>query len=161
MSARRRRPRKGSGRLRPGPILLVGIGVAVAIAVVFLVPRLRHGPQPTRPEPQRIPPSTTELLARLSEVMHGEAEWTREGTGSPPQWQGRLRGEESLVRWNARITGAVEAAGLQVLQGTEELSDRRGRWPVQRLTLRIGTDGNALATVVVETARSPALPPAF
>jgi hypothetical protein len=66
-----------------------------------------------------------------------------------------------MIHWNARASAAIEQAGLQVLDATEELIDRRGRPPLQRLQMRIADGGDPVAIVVVETSRSPALPPAF
>ena len=94
-------------------------------------------------------------------MLHGEAEWEREGIGQPAEWRGKLRGSESLVHWNARVSAAIEGAGLQVGSGREELLDRKGGGTTQRLTLEVGTGAEPLAMVVVETRRSPYLPPSF
>ena len=104
---------------------------------------------------------STSSSDRLARVLAGAADWELERTGAPPRWEGRISDSESMIHWNARVSGAIEQAGLQILDATEELIDRRGRPPLQRLRMRIAEGGDPVAVVVVETSRAPALPPAF
>lgn len=159
-----RRRKRASGRRRSGAFLLPLLGGLAFVALVAvvrpwtLVPR--HAPAPAA-LPLPTAPSPAEMLVRLRTVLHGEAEWEREGIGQPPEWRGKLRDGEALVHWNARVSGAIEGAGLQVRDGREELLDRPGGVTLQRLTLEVGTEQAVLAIVVVETRRSPYLPPTF
>jgi hypothetical protein len=94
-------------------------------------------------------------------VLSDEAEWQSRGVGHPPEWRGTLREGESLVHWNARVSGGIEKAGMRIRRGTEELLERRGGETGQRLTLEVGGEDEVLARVIVETRRSPYLPPSF
>jgi len=177
----RRSRSRGLRRWSPSPFLLGSF--AGAIALVVLLSQADWGPL-ARPERGSdaapgaaasatgagpagsagaagvaMPPA--DPLAALSEVLAGRAEWDRRGTQGGARWEGRIDGGTSLVRWNAETTAAVEEAGLEVLSGREELVERKGRWPLQRLTLEIGAAGRRCALVVVETARDPSLPAAF
>jgi hypothetical protein len=133
--------------------------------VLVLAGRFGRGPgAPAAPGAVVAPAATTRVtqpLERLAQVLTPAAEWELERVGNPPRWEGRLPGGESMVHWNARITAEIEAAGLQVLDATEELVDRRGRSPLQRLRLDVGLAGERLAVIVVETGRSAALAPSF
>jgi len=159
-----RKRKRASGRKRSGAFLYPVLIVA-ALATLLLILRPwtlipRSAPAASAPIPPP-PPSSTELLVRLRTLLQDEAEWRRQGTGQPPEWSGKLRGEESMVHWNARVSAAIEAAGMQVREGTEELIERQGGGTLQRLTLEVGSGAETLATIVVETRRSPYLPPTF
>jgi hypothetical protein len=159
-----RKRKRASGRKRSGAFLLpalivLALGVLVGMTRPWtLLPR-------RAPAPAAIPiapaVSRSELISRLSAVLEREAQWREKGSGSPPEWRGALAGKESLVHWNARISTAIEGAGLQVTSGTEELLERENGNPVQRLTLEVGAAGERVARIVVETRRSPYLPPSF
>ncbi|MFH1143492.1 MAG: hypothetical protein V1774_03010 [Candidatus Eisenbacteria bacterium] len=100
-------------------------------------------------------------LGELAAILEKRATWEVRAEGIGSEWLGRIPQGMSLVHWNAETTSALESAGLEVLAGREDLIDRRGRAPLQRLTLEIGVMGEFLATVVVETTRQSSLPTAF
>jgi len=141
------------------------VAIALALAALVVVTRPwtllpERTPAPAAPVP--VPgPSPAELLVRLRTALHAEARWEREGIGQPPEWRGTLKEGESLVHWNARVSGAIEGAGLQIREGREDLLERGPGVTAQRLTLEVGTAEALLARVVVETKRSPYLPPTF
>ncbi len=100
-------------------------------------------------------------LEALEQLLAPAARWRQRDPGVPMVWTGTLGPPETLVQWNARISAGVEALGLEILEGREEILTRsRGR-PLGRLTLVVGDAGEILATIVVEAVRPPALPPAF
>lgn len=100
-------------------------------------------------------------LDRLAAVLAPAARWRVARSGVPALWEGRIEEGETLVHWNARVTAGIERAGLEVLEASEELLQQRGRIPLQRLTMRVGSEGRALAEVRVEALRAAELPPAF
>jgi hypothetical protein len=162
MSGRRRK--RASGSKRSGAFLLpalivLALGVLVGMTHPWtLLPQARPSPDESPVKPVL---SAAELTRRLAAILEREAQWQEKGAGQPPEWRGKLPEKESLVHWNARISAAIEAAGLQVQSGTEELLERENGSPVQRLTLEVGGGGERLARIVVETRRSPYLPPSF
>jgi hypothetical protein len=143
--------------------LPIAIALAFAALMVITRPWTLLPPRATVPAaPAPAPgPSPAELLVRLRTALHGEAKWEREGIGQPPEWRGTLKEGESLVHWNARVSAAIEGTGLKVRNGREELLERGPGVTMQRLTLEVGTAEAVLASVVVETRRSPYLPPTF
>jgi hypothetical protein len=162
-----RSSRKRDSRRRTlGSLAVLGaLGLFIALLLVIgSRDRARPSGPPGSASPETIASATERAASgpdRLSRVLAGKADWEIERAGSPPRWEGRLSDSESMIHWNARASAAIEQAGLQVLDATEELIDRRGRPPLQRLQMRIADGGDPVAIVVVETSRSPALPPAF
>ncbi|MBP6875036.1 MAG: hypothetical protein KBD56_03100 [Candidatus Eisenbacteria bacterium] len=167
--SRRRKPRsKGFGRIPAGAFLLLGF--AAVIAIIVLLANARWGSQGTRSvepaaapaaAPKPLPPPASERPDLLARILAGRAEWRQTGTPGNMEWLGTLPDGSGLVKWNSDLTAAVQEAGLEVLTGREEVLERKGRWPLQRLTVEVGAAGEYLATVVVETARPPSLPAAF
>jgi len=155
----RSRKRRDSRRSWRGSLLLLAF-LAGAVAVLLL---LRDGAPEPDPTTERLLAAQrrAELEGALTRLLAAQARWDEAGSGRPLTWQGELAGRESLVRWNSRVSGEIEALGLEVLSGTEQLIERRGRFPLQRLRLTVGVGEETLATVVVETTRSPSLPPVF
>jgi hypothetical protein len=159
-----RKRKRASGRKRTGAFLLPAL-IVLALGVLAgmtrpwtLLPRRGAAPA-AAPLPGGV--SRSELISRLGAILEREAQWREKGSGSSPEWLGTLAGKESLVHWNARISTAIEGAGLQVTSGTEELLERQNGNPVQRLTLEVGAAGERVGRIVVETRRSPYLPPSF
>lgn len=160
----RRRRTRASGRRRSGAFLLP-IGIALTVVALIVVTRpwtLLPERTPAAAAPIPAPgPTPAELLVRLRTALHDEARWEREGIGHPPEWRGTLRDGESLVHWNARVSAVLEGAGLTIREGREDLLERAPGTTMQRLTLELGTPEGVLGHVVVETKRSPYLPPSF
>lgn len=100
-------------------------------------------------------------VEQLATLLHPLADWDATEVSCPLEWKGRIPSSESLVQWNAWASSAMQSLGLEVFAGTEEIIERRGRWPLQRLTLIGGISGETLATIVIETPRRQELPPAF
>lgn len=97
----------------------------------------------------------------LAELLLPQADWIRRDSGLPMHWFGEVPSSESLVQWHARLSAAIRGMGLEILEGEEEITPQPRAWPSQRLTLAIGDGGELLATIVIETTRSPALPEVF
>jgi len=155
--------RTGSSSPRHLIPLSAFLALVAFVAILLLVGPSRRPAEPVAPPasgapaPLPVPGS----LDRLTELLAPAAHWHLARAGVPPRWEGRIEGGETLIHWNARMSAAIEALGLEVLDAREELLERRGRQPMQRLTLRLGLAGETTAVVLVETARSAALPPAF
>jgi hypothetical protein len=77
------------------------------------------------------------------------------------EWVGELRSSDSLIQCNGRISTLLEALGLEVLDGREQLEEGPGQTVLQRLNLVIGRAGEVLGTIAIEARRDPSLPPAF
>jgi hypothetical protein len=162
---RRRGKWKGLGWISSSPFLLACFAAAVLLIVLLSYGEWApgHGGAPAPPPSAAVPLAEPppDPLGCLAGILADRAQWSR-GDGPPrTEWRGTIPAETGLVRWNAGLTTALQAAGLEVLSGREELTERKGRWPQQRLTLEVGAAGEHLATVVVETTRNPALPAAF
>lgn len=164
MTARRRPPLTASVS-RPGPLLITFlIGGALVFLGLGLSGRIHwetdsaDGDRVAAATP-RVDRETT--AAMLTAVLEPQAEWRTRGPAIPLNWCGEIGSDESLVQWNARVTALCERLGLEVIAGTEEIIERRGRWPLQRLTLVAALGGETLATLVVEDTRPPTVPPTF
>jgi hypothetical protein len=120
-----------------------------------------HQGRPPAPDPGAAAAELQRQADLLATVLLPQAEWIRRELALPMEWEGCLPSAESLVQWNARVSAGIEGLGLQVLDGREEVISRAGKWPLQRLTLIVGGAGEILATIVIETSRSPDLPPPF
>ncbi|MBD3237360.1 MAG: hypothetical protein GF330_11690 [Candidatus Eisenbacteria bacterium] len=149
---------------RPGPLLIAFLaGGALVLLALGLSGRVRWNAPAQRETPVTagvpVDPETTAAL--LAAVLEPQADWERHDASPPLQWRGRVAAEESLVQWNARVSALCERLGLQIVSGTEEIIERRGRWPLQRVTLVAALAGETLATLVVEAPRPPTVPPAF
>jgi hypothetical protein len=156
--------RRDSRRRTLGSLLVFALLAGFAIVLVLTGRIGRRAPDASAPGVVVAPAAATRVtqpLERLAQVLGPAAEWQLERVGNPPRWEGRLPGGESMVHWNARVSAEIEAAGLQVLDATEELENRRGRAPLQRLRIKVGLAGEPLAIIVVETGRSAALAPPF
>ncbi|MCK4413627.1 MAG: hypothetical protein KAY32_08790 [Candidatus Eisenbacteria sp.] len=149
-----------AGRWALGPLLIAFFsGALLVVLVVVLLEWPARRPGGATAAAGR--PAVQEQLAGLAALLDSQAEWEQIGDVSCPEWHGRIVDETSLVRWNAGATAALGAAGFEILAGKEDLIHRRNRWPLQRLTLEVGVAGEQIATVIVETGRSPSLPPPF
>ena len=162
-----RSSRKRDSRRRTlGSLSVLGaLGLFIALLLVIGNHDRDRLAEPPGAATMQTSPETAERSAsgpdRLARVLAGRADWEIEHAGTPPRWEGRIADSESMIHWNARVSAEIEQAGLQILDATEELIDRRGRPPLQRLRMRIAEGGDPVAVVVVETSRSSALPPAF
>ena len=165
----RRGKSRGPWRGSPGPLLLACFAGAIGLLVLLshadwrpLLGSRSGSGEGGRASSDRASSvaAPADPLGTLAQVLEGRAEWDRPRAGAGDRWSGRIEGM-SLVRWNGETTAALERAGLEVLAGREELVERRGRWPLQRLTLDIGAGGRKCAVVVVETSRDPSLPAGF
>ncbi len=159
-TSRKERTRWGVLPIRLTPLFAAFVtGCLAAILILWrlgaLSPAAPSGPPPAPP------PSLAERAEALSAMLLPQAEWRRRDGGVPMVWDGRLPAEESLIQWNARVSAGVQALGLEVLEGREEIIHNAGKWPLQRLTLVIGHAGRVVATLMVETTRSPSLPAPF
>jgi hypothetical protein len=162
VSPRKRKSKKGSVLSGVGPVFLSFI--IGAVMVMFLVgggylPWL----VPQERAESELQTTVDDLrLKALKIFLDGQADWQGGEPGIGSGWEGRLPNSESLVQWNARITDGIEAIGLQVLSGQEEIVHRKNRQPLQRLTMTIGEEtGEFLTTVMVEIVRSDNLPSVF
>jgi hypothetical protein len=100
-------------------------------------------------------------ISALVDFLSDKAKWRSRNAACPLDWKGELPGAASLIQWNATVTKAMESFGLEVLRGTEEIVDGRGRRPVHRLTLVAGRAGETLATITVEAPRPTQVSPVF
>jgi hypothetical protein len=137
--------------------------VAGGLTVYLLLGGWNRGGQgsPPAPDPAAAGAELQRRADLLATILLPQAEWLRRESALPMEWEGRLPSSESLVQWNARVSAGIEGLGLEVFDGREEVIARAGKWPLQRLTLTVGGAGELLATIVIETSRSPALPPTF
>jgi hypothetical protein len=138
---------------------------AAALLLVFLAGGLAaflyfasRSPESETAEGLSFPESRADALAAL---LIPQAEWERQDRDLPMRWIGRLPATRSLIQWNADVTSGIRSLDLEVLEGREEVIPRPGRWPLQRLTLVVGGNGEVLGEVVIETTRSPSLPLVF
>lgn len=159
-----------SGRLAPllicflGGSLLTVMGLWHWGALGFRQQPPAPGPDPGRatsakpaPPVQLAAPRPGDLAALLEPV----ARWRRRDPGPPMSWTGAIDTSESLLQWNARVAAGIEALGLQVLEGREEIVDLARGGGRAQLTLVIGTAEEVVATLVVEAVRPRTTPPAF
>ena len=156
--------RRDSRRRTLGSLFVLALLGGFAVLLVLSGRIGRRAPVASAPGAVVAPAAVTRVtqpLDRLAQVLGPAAEWQLERAGNPPRGEGRLPSGESMVHWNARVSAEIEAAGLQILDAAEELENRRGRPPLQRLRLKVGLAGEPLAIIVVETGRSAALAPPF
>ncbi len=159
--SRKQRNPGGSTLARLGPLLLPFL--AGGLVVFLLMGGFAHLRLPLREAP--VVPNAAlhaqQRLTALEAVLLPQAEWHHRELDPPLEWLGRLPSSQSLVQWNARVSAGIRALGMEVLEGQEDIIERPGSWPLQRLTLVVGEAGEMLATIVVETTRSPETPMPF
>ncbi|MCK4305498.1 MAG: hypothetical protein KAY24_14775 [Candidatus Eisenbacteria sp.] len=162
MGPRRKKGKtSGSRLLRLGPFFLTFLAGGVATLLLLWVGGVLRWDGKPDPGAANEPECLRAQANGLAAILLPQAEWHSRDTTLPMEWVGRLRSSESLIQWNARVSAGIQSLGMDVLEGREEILERVGQWPLQRLTLVVGSGGETLATVIVETSRSPNLPPPF
>ncbi len=155
---------RSKARGMPGSLVFYLAGGILALLLFFLLlPRGVERPslRSSSAGLVRSDPSVEENLGLLYEHLSKLTDWERNPPGLPIEWHGRPKPEVGLVSWNARATALAESLGFVVLEGTEEILERRGKWPLQRLTLILGLGDAEIGSIVVEAPRPPTLPIAF
>lgn len=160
MSPRRKKKTGGSGLRWLGPLLVAFL--AGAVAVYFLISGGYLDPLGVDLTAAQQEELRQARIGLLTTMIDDQARWTYRDLADPPlEWKGTLPDSVSLVQWNARVSKNIQELGFEILAGREEVIPRAGRWPLQRLTLEIGSGGHPIGRVTVELPRSPRLPQAF
>lgn len=152
---------KGLDPARFGPFALAFLAGCLATVLILWGAGLIHRGHSPSASPEESAALLEGRVAALSALLLPQADWRRRELSIPMEWIGQVSSSESLVQWNAQVSAGIRGLGLEVLEGREEVVTRPGKWPLQRLTLVVGAAGEALATIIVETTRSPTLPAAF